>query len=157
MNYSMISYIIVISVAAGAAGCSGAGAPAPAPASPEAVAVLQEHLKAIRGRDWKAAYNLLHPDLAASGLTLKKFTELHARREKTPGFPSELRVVASSGARDASTVEYDLLYTPPGGGEPVAVPPHRRATFRRCGDAWRLTTHDVLAVGNFFGGADPGQ
>ena len=45
-------------------------------------------------------------------------------------------------------VSYDVLFAPPpGGGEPVGVPPRRRATLKESGDTWGLTTRDLLAAG----------
>ena len=131
----------------GTIGCSMSHHPAPTQADPEAAGVLQAHWKALHQRDWPAAYSLLHPDIKSKGLTLRRFTMLHARRRDSSGFPHDLRIAGSKKSDDSITVAYDLLYVPPEGGEPFVVPPRREAILRRSGGSWRLVTHDVLTTG----------
>src|SRR5262249_43089114 len=117
---------IVLSL--GTMGCSMSHDPAPTRADLEAEGVLQTHWKALYRRDWRSAYDLLHPNIKSNGLTLKRFITLHARRRDSSGFPHDLRVAGSKPSDDSITVSYDLVYLPPEGGEPFVVHP-RRATI----------------------------
>src|SRR4051812_37824834 len=128
------AYSIVLSL--GIIGCSTSHHPALTQANPEAEGVLQTHWKALQRRDWRSAYDMLHPDIKSNGLTLRRFTFLHARRRDSPGFPHDLRVAGSKPSDDSITVTYELFYLPPEGGEPFVVPPRREAIFRRSGGSW---------------------
>jgi hypothetical protein len=126
-------------------GCSRATAPS-GPVEPGVAEALTSHWQAIKQGDWQAAYGQLHPNLKSSGLTLKRFIDLHAKHRGTPGFPDEIRITGSDQMGEDVVVSYDLLVTPPGGGESVPVSPRRRATLQKAGDSWRLATHDILAA-----------
>ena len=97
--------------------------------------------------EWRTAYERLHPDLKKAGFSLKRFTDLHARRLKSKSLPQDVRIAGSDCIGDDVVVSFDLLSTPQGGSEPVAVPPRRRATLRKTASTWGLMTHDLLAVG----------
>ena len=56
-------------------------------------------------------------------------------------------VTGSERSGDDVIVSFDALFAPPGGGEPVPVPPRRKVRLRRSGETWALMTHDVLAIG----------
>jgi hypothetical protein len=129
----------------GSSGCAGAAAKSEAPVEPSIAAAMTAHLEALHRGDWRAAFEQIHPDLKAKGLTLKRFTDLHARRDaKMPRL--DIRIAGSDRTGEDVTVRFNLLMFPPEGGEPVATPPTRRVTLRRAGDSWRLLTNDLLAL-----------
>jgi len=125
-------------------GCSGSPGRTGEPGDPKARDVLLAHWEALHSGDWRGAYERIHPDLKAAGLTLKKFTALHARRLKMNGAPQNIEIAGSEQTGDDIVVSYDLCATPAGGGEPVAISPRRKATLRKSGDSWALMTHDIL-------------
>jgi hypothetical protein len=109
--------------------------------------VLLAHWRAIQRGNWRTAYDALHPDLKAAGLTLKRFTDLHVRRLKSKSLPQDIKIAGVERKGDDVVISFDLLSAPQGGGEPVAVSPRRKATLRKSGSSWGLRTHDLLAVG----------
>jgi hypothetical protein len=127
-------------------GCWGISEQAGKPADPKAVEVLLAHWQALQRREWRAAYDRLHPDLKTAGFTLKRFTALQAKRPGSNGFPRDIRIAGSEQTGDDLVISFDLLSLPPGGGSPVAISPRRKATLRRSGDSWGLMTHDLLAL-----------
>jgi hypothetical protein len=131
----------------GAPGCGCSGDHVSEPGDPQAAEVVLAHWAALQKGDWEAAYARLHPDLKANKRSLKRFSDLHARRLKAKGLPHDIKVTESTRAGDDVLVSFDVYAAPPGGGEPVAVPPRRRATLRKVGGSWALMTHDLLAVG----------
>jgi hypothetical protein len=131
----------------GAPGCGWSEAQVSEPGDPQAAEVVLAHWAALQKGQWKAAYDQLHPDLKADKRSLKRFTDLHARRLKAKGFPHDIKVVGSESTGDDVVVSFDVYAVPAGVGEPVAVSPRRRATLRKSGDSWGLMTHDILAVG----------
>jgi hypothetical protein len=139
--------ICTMVLALGTTGCSMSHDPAPTRADPEAEGVLQTHWKALQRKDWRSAYDMLHPDIKSKGLTLKRFIALHARRRDSLGFPHDLKVAGSKPSDDSIAVSYDLFHLSPEGGEPFVVPPRREAILRRAGGSWRLVTHDILTAG----------
>jgi hypothetical protein len=128
-------------------GCSGSPAQTGQVADPKPVEVLSAHWDALQRRDWRAAYDRLHPDLKTARLTLKRFTALHDKRLKSKGFPQDIKIAGSEQTGDDVVVSFDVLYAPPEGGEAVVVPPRRKVTLRKTGSTWGLATHDMLAVG----------
>jgi hypothetical protein len=137
---------VLLLLLSSAHGCSQPREHAGAPGDPKASDVVLAHWSALQKRDWRAAYGQLHPDLAAAGLTLKAFTQIHAKRSASKGLPQKIAIAGSEQTADAVVVSFDLLSIPPGGGEPVAVSPRRKATLRKSGQSWRLMTHDLLAL-----------
>jgi hypothetical protein len=118
------------------------------PGDPEAAEVVLAHWAALQQRDWKAAYDRLHPDLKTIAFPLKRFTDFHSRRLKLKGFTHhDIKVAGSERRGDDVVVSFDVSSVPPGGGEPVAVPPRRKAMLRKSRDSWGLMTHDLLAIG----------
>jgi hypothetical protein len=110
--------------------------------------VVLAHWRALQRREWKAAYDWLHPDLRTASFPLKRFTDLHAKRFKAKGFPHhDITIVGSEPMGDEVVVSFDVYSVPPGGGEPIVGSPRRRVTLRKSGDSWRLMTHDLLAIG----------
>jgi hypothetical protein len=114
---------------------------------PEVAEVMRAHFAALQHGEWRKAYERLHPDLKEAGFSLKRFTELHARRLKSKSLPQDINIAGSARRGDNVVVSFDLLSAAQGGGEPVAVLPRRRATLRKTGNSWGLMTHDLLAVG----------
>ena len=127
----------------------------PRAADKGAVEVLSAHWSALQRRDWKAAYDRLHPDLKTAKYTLKQFTGFHAKRRGSNGFPQDIKITGSEQTGDDAVVSFDVLYAPPEGGEAVAVPPRRKVALRKSGAAWGLATHDLLAVGPWSRGGEP--
>jgi hypothetical protein len=110
--------------------------------------VVLAHWRALQRREWKAAYDWLHPDLRTARFPLKRFTDLHAKRFKAKGFPDhDITLVGSEPMGETVVVSFEVISAPPGGGEPVAVGPRRKATLRKAGGSWGLMTHDLLALG----------
>jgi hypothetical protein len=128
-------------------GCSEFSQQTGQSADPRPVEVLSAHWQALKRRDWRAAYERIHPDLKAAGLTLKRFTALHARRLERKGFPEDIRIVGLEQADDDVVVSFDVLHAPSEGAEPIAASPRRKVTLRKSDGRWALTTHDLLAVG----------
>ncbi len=127
-------------------GCSGPGEPAAEPGEPKAVEFLESHATALLRGDWRTAYARLHPEVKAA-LPLKRFTDFHARRRRLDSSPRAILVTGSERSGDDVIVSFDALFAPPGGGEPIPVPPRRKVRLRRSGETWALMTPDVLAVG----------
>jgi hypothetical protein len=128
-------------------GCSGSPGKIGDPGDPQACEVLLAHFETLHRRDWRRAYEQIHPELKAAGLTLKRFTSLYDRRLKTKGAPEKIDVTGSEQSGDDVIVSFDVCAVPDSGGEPVAVSPRRKATLRRSGGSWALLTHDILSVG----------
>jgi hypothetical protein len=116
------------------------------PGDPKAGDVRLAHFNALHTGDWRRAYESIHPDLKANGLTLRRFTALHAKRLKMKGAPEKIEIAGSEQTGDDVVVSYELCAVPADGGEPVAVPPRRKATLRKSGSSWGLMTHDILTV-----------
>jgi hypothetical protein len=133
-------------VGVGLIGCSDSVTRPNAPADPEAGEALRSHWEAMQRRDWKAAYSGLHPSLKTAKFTLKRFTDIHARRPRGGGFPQGIRITGLERAGDDMVVSFDLLVVSEGGGEPVVSPRGRRAMLRKVGDQWRVMTSDILAA-----------
>ena len=132
----------------GSSGCGWSQAPVSEAGDPAASEVVLAHWRALQRREWKAAYDWLHPDLRTARFPLKRFTDLHAKRFKAKGFPHhDITIVGSEPMGDEVVVSFDVYSVPPGGGEPIAGSPRRRVTLRKSGDSWRLMTHDLLAIG----------
>ena len=72
-------------------GCSGSVGRPGEPGDPKVRDVLLAHWEAMHSGDWRGPTRLIHPDLKAAGLTLKRFTALHAERLKMKGVPPEHR------------------------------------------------------------------
>jgi hypothetical protein len=142
---SKLRSLILASFLLPLSGCSRLDSPTWAPGDPMAVEALRAHWEALNRGDWKAAHARLHPDLRA-GITIRKFGDFHNRRRKLAALPQAIEVVGSESSDDQVVVSFDALYTPPGGGAPVAVPPRRKVALRKSGDSWNLMTHDVLAI-----------
>ena len=83
-------------------GCSGSVGQTQTgePGDPQASDVLLAHWEALHRGDWRAAYDCIHPDLKAAGLTLKRFTALHARRLKMNGAPQSIEIAGSEQTGD---------------------------------------------------------
>jgi len=131
----------------GSMGCSGAPNQAVEPVDPEVADVMLAHWAALQHGEWRTANECLHPDLKKAEFSLKRFTELHARRLKAKSLPHDIKIAGSERRGDDVIVSFDLLSVPWGGGEPVAVSPRRRATLRKTANIWGLMAHDLLAVG----------
>jgi hypothetical protein len=130
----------------GSIGCSGPPNQAVDPVDPEVTNVMQAHWAALQHGEWRTAYERLHPDVKKAGLTLKRFTDLHARRLKSKTLPHDIKIAGLQHKGDDVVVSFDVLIAPQGVGEPVAVPPRRRVILRKTANTWRLMTHDLLAV-----------
>jgi hypothetical protein len=129
------------------AGCRWSEALVNESGDPEASEVMLAHWAAVQRREWKSAYDRLHPDLKTAKFSLRRFAEFHSRRLKARGFPHhDIKVAGSERIGEDVVVSFDVISVPAGGGEPVAVPPRRRATLRRSGGSWGLMTHDLLAI-----------
>jgi hypothetical protein len=129
-----------------ALGCQGPQDKAAEPGDPEAVSVLLDHWHALQRRDWRGAYERLHPDLKHGGFTLKRFSDLHARRLRGTSLPDDIKVTGTEQMGDAVVVAFDVLIAPLEGGPPAALSPSRHVTLRRAGRTWGLATSDLLAV-----------
>src|SRR5262249_25418332 len=127
-------------------GCAGSSVASGEPGDPEAGDVLLAHFDALHRRDWRRAYEFLHRDLKSSGFTLKRFTALYDKRLKMQGAPEKIEVRGSEQTGDDVVVSFDVCAVPASGGEPVAVPPRRKATLRKSGGSWGLLAHDILTV-----------
>jgi hypothetical protein len=131
----------------GAPGCGPFEAQVGAPGDPEAAEAMLTHWAALQRRDWKAAYDRLHPDLKTAKLPLKRFADFHARRFKAKGFPHHhIKITGSERVGDDVVLSFDVISAPPDGAEPVAVAPRRKAKLRKSGGSWGLMTHDLLAI-----------
>src|SRR5947209_3785906 len=104
----------------GPPGCGGPQAQVGEPADPGAVEVVMAHWAALQRRDWKSAYDGLHPELKADKLPLKRFADFHARRRGSQGFPRDIKVATAERTGEDVAVSFDVITVPPGGGEPVA-------------------------------------
>jgi hypothetical protein len=127
-------------------GCSGSIKQGGEPVDPQAIEVLVAHWEALQKRNWRTAYELIHPQIKTSGFDLKRFTSLHAKRSVSKGLPDKVRIAGSKQTGNVVVVDYDLIHRSPEGGE-VVVPPRRQATLRKARESWRLITHDILALG----------
>jgi hypothetical protein len=127
-------------------GCQGPAGQSGNPGDPKASEALLAHWQAMHKGDWRGAYERIHPDLKAAGLTLKRFTALHAKRLTMKGAPQKIEIAGSEQAGDDIVVSYDLYAVPAAGGEPVAITPRRKATLRKSGSSWALMTHDILTI-----------
>jgi hypothetical protein len=137
--------LLLLPLAFAPLGCSGPVSLAAEPGDPKAVELLKSHAAAVVRGDWRTAYASLHPDVKAA-LPLKRFTAFHARRRKSDGSPRAIPVIGSERSGEDVIVSFDALFAPPGGGEPVPVPPRRVVQMRRSGESWALMTHDIFAV-----------
>jgi hypothetical protein len=128
-------------------GCSeSAGIKNAQPGDPQASEVVLAHFDALRKSDWRRAYGHIHPDLKATGFSLKRLTSLYDRRLKMKVAPEKIDVTGSEQAGDDVVVSFDVCAAPAEGGEPVAVPPRRKVTLRKSGNSWALLTHDILTI-----------
>jgi hypothetical protein len=130
----------------GSIGCSESPGKTGDPGDPKTREVLVAHFDALRRGDWRRAYEHIHPDLKAAGLTLKRFTSLYDRRLKMKGAPEKIDVTGSEQSGDDVIVSFDVYAMPASGGEAVPIAPRRKATLRKSGGSWELLTHDILSV-----------
>jgi hypothetical protein len=98
----------------GFSGCAGAVAQPDGPVDPEVTAALAAHWEALWRDDWRAAYEQIHPDVKAKGLTLRRFTDLHAGRRYAKGPGMGIKIAGSDRTGDDMTVSFDLLSIPAG-------------------------------------------
>jgi type II secretory pathway pseudopilin PulG len=85
--------------------------------------------------NWFAAFGDRVQRVASVGINAKGFSH------------HDIKVAGSEPTGDDMVVSFGVSSVPPGGGEPVAVPPRRKATLRKSRDSWGLMTHDLLAIG----------
>jgi len=101
-----------------------------------------------RARLGEPAYDQLHPDLKTAKFNSEnRSLELQVRRLKAKGLPKEnqdRRFRRQNGVTTWS-FRFDLLAVPARqAAKPVAViAPSQGRKLRKCGDSWRLATHDL--------------
>jgi hypothetical protein len=127
-------------------GCSGSAGKIVEPGDPRACEALLAHFDALHKRNWRRAYEQIHPELKSAGFSLKRFTSLYDRRLKMKGAPERIDITGSEQTGDDALVSFDVCAVPDSGSEPVAIPPRRKATLRRSGGSWALLTHDILSI-----------